>query len=220
MIVTDIKPGRHGKAYIYADGKYIVSLASQTILLNNIKKGSYIDEDILEKLRDESNCYSAKEKALNLLSYKSRSKGELKERLKTAYDENSADSAVQKMEELGLINDLTFAESCANYYIFRKNFSILKTERELLQKGIEKEIISDTLQKIEVDEENQIFNLLKGKYRKKLETEKGIRLTIESLKRLGYAWEQINYALRLYREYIMEGGDNSEIQYWNDQSWL
>lgn len=80
--------------------------------------------------------------ALKLLSYRSRSEKELKERLKNkGFTEDDIFSVIEYLKELGFINDSLFAESLKRYASERKLLSSEGIRRYLLQKGIPKNIV-------------------------------------------------------------------------------
>lgn len=195
MIITNLKFSKKGNVLIYADKDYLMSLSPEIFVKSKLKIGSYVDEDIIKEISADSNDYKAKEKALRLLSFRSHSKKELETKIKYSLDEKSAQEATQKMEELGLVNDTEFAKSYAKELSSRKYYSINRIKYELTQKGIEKLIISEVLDELNIDEESIISKFLENKYSGKLNDEKYRRRAISALQRLGYNWSQISSAL-------------------------
>ncbi len=64
MIVTDIKICKKNQILIYADGEYLISMSAEIFSKSKLKKGSYIDQEILNSIMQSVNSYKAKEKAL------------------------------------------------------------------------------------------------------------------------------------------------------------
>ena len=144
MIITSFKKSKRGNILIYADKKYFASIPDEVFIKQGFKIGGYIDEKILSAALTDINNYKAKERALNLLSFRAHSKKELEQKLKQkSFDESSAKQAVEKMSELGLLNDFEFAKSLANELIFRKFYSGSRVKYELSKKGIDKNIIDE-----------------------------------------------------------------------------
>ena len=195
MIITNIKPSKKGNVLIYADNEYLISLSPEIFVKSKLKIGSYIDEDIIKEISADSNAYKAKEKAMRLLSFRSHSKKELETKIKRSLDEKSAHEAAQKMEELGLVNDREFAKSYAKELSSRKHYSVNRIKYTLVQKGIEKSIISEILEELGIDEEANLLTFLENKYSGKLNDEKYRRRAVSALQRLGYSWGQISSAL-------------------------
>lgn len=190
MKITDIRPRRKGLSAVYIDGEYALSLDTQTLLEHRIDIGRELDDEELHDLIESSNERRAKEKALWLISYRSHSKKELRDKIRRTCDRQSAEKAVERMEELGLVNDRDYAERCAQTLIFTKHMSKRGAAMELRRKGIESEIIDEVLGDIEVDEREQIQAVIERKY-PKIGDEKIRRRAVAALQRLGYGWDDI-----------------------------
>ena len=190
MKITDIRPRRKGLSAVYIDGEYALSLDTQTLLEHRIDIGRELDDEELHDLIESSNERRAKEKALWLISYRSHSKKELRDKISRTCDRQSAEKAVERMEELGLVNDRDYAERCAQTLIFTKHMSKRGAAMELRRKGIESEIIDEVLGDIEVDEREQIQAVIERKY-PKIDDEKIRRRAVAALQRLGYGWDDI-----------------------------
>lgn len=190
MKITDIRPRPKGLSAVYIDGEYALSLDTQTLLEHRIDIGRELDDEELHDLIESSNERRAKEKALWLISYRSHSKKELRDKIRRTCDRQSAEKAVERMEELGLVNDRDYAERCAQTLIFTKHMSKRGAAMELRRKGIESEIIDEVLGDIEVDEREQIQAVIERKY-PKIGDEKIRRRAVAALQRLGYGWDDI-----------------------------
>ncbi len=197
MKITDIRPRRKGLSAVYIDGEYALSLDTQTLLEHRIDIGREFDDEELHDLIESSNERRAKEKALWLISYRSHSKKELRDKISRTCDRQSAEKAVERMEELGLVNDRDYAERCAQTLIFTKHMSKRGTAMELRRKGIESEIINEVLDDIEVDEREQIQAVIERKY-PKIDDEKIRRRAVAALQRLGYGWEDIKAVIESF----------------------
>lgn len=197
MKITDIRPRRKGLSAVYIDGEYALSLDTQTLLEHRIDIGREFDDEELHDLIESSNERRAKEKALWLISYRSHSKKELRDKISRTCDRQSAEKAVERMEELGLVNDRDYAERCAQTLIFTKHMSKRGAAMELRHKGIESEIIDEVLDDIEVDEREQIQAVIERKY-PKIDDEKIRRRAVSALQRLGYGWEDIKAVIESF----------------------
>lgn len=113
MKITEIKPRRKRLSAVYIDGEFAVSLDTQTLIENRFDVGREIDDEDLHEIIKLSNERRAKEKALWLLSYREHSKKELEDKIRRTADETSAQKAVDRMEELGLVDDERFARHYA-----------------------------------------------------------------------------------------------------------
>ena len=197
MKITDIRPRRKGLSAVYIDGEYALSLDTQTLLEHRIDIGRELDDEELHDLIESSNERRAKEKALWLISYRSHSKKELRDKIRRTCDRQSAEKAVERMEEVGLENDRDYDERCAQTLIFTKHMSKRGAAMELRRKGIESEIIDEVLGDIEVDEREQIQAVIERKY-PKIGDEKIRRRAVAALQRLGYGWDDIKAVIESF----------------------
>ncbi len=192
MIITKIEKSKKGNILIYADNNYLTSLSPEVFLKSKLKVGDYLDEEILKKVNADSDHHKAKEKALRLLSFRAHSKKELENKIKLRSTVESAQYAADKMEELGLVNDLEFSKAYARELSCLKYYSINRIKYELSKKGVDKSIISEAIEDINIDEENNIRKFMQAKRYLCLDDEKIKRRALNALQRLGYSWSQIN----------------------------
>ena len=197
MKITDIRPRRKGFSAVYIDGEFAMNLDTQTLLEQRIDTGRELDDEELHGLIGRSNERRAKEKALWLISYRSHSKKELRDKISRTCDREAAEKAVERMEELGLVNDRDYASRCAQTLIFTKHMSKRGAAMELRRRGIESDLIDEALDEIEVDEREQIAAVIERKY-PKIEDEKIRRRATAALQRLGYGWDDIKAVLNEY----------------------
>lgn len=148
----------------------------------------------------ESNLSRAKEKALYLLEYRSRSRNELVEKIKPLYGDDAAEAAADKMVQLGLVDDEKFARDFAEELFRRKKYAPKRVGYELLRKGIDREIIDEVIEELTPDPEEQIRSLLETKFRNKLGDIKSRRKTANALAALGYSYYDINSVLSEYED--------------------
>lgn len=194
MRITAIKPRRKQLSAVYIDGEFAVNIDTRTLLENRFDVGREIDDDELHALITLSDENRAKEKALWLLSSRSHSKKELTDKIRRTNSAEAAEKAADRMEELGLVNDADFARRYADRLIFTKGMSKRAAAMELRRKGIDRDLIDETLEAVEADPREQIINILSRKY-KDLSDEKTKRRAVSALQRLGYGWDDIRGAL-------------------------
>ena len=194
MKITAVEPRRKQMCALFIDGEYVMNLDAQTLIENRFDVGREIDDDELKDIIDKSNERRAKEKALWLISYRSHSKKELFDKLKRSFDEASAQKAVDRMEELGLINDEEFARLYARKLVNGKKMSVKAAEYELYRKGIDKITAEQVLSELEYDPQTQIIEFITKKY-KNIQDEKIKRRAVAALQRKGYSWEEIKQAI-------------------------
>ncbi len=201
MIVTNVKQGRKKNVVIYADNKYLTSIPLDVFVKSRIKIGNYIDEEILAEILSDADKHKAKEKALNLISYRSHSKKELKDKIKAKLGEDSAHYATEKMEELGLIDDEKFAKDYACMLKTQKLYSKKLIKFKLLQKGISENIVQSTIDGMDFDEEDYIYKIIEKRYHNKIPDKKTYNRAFGYLQRMGYSFSDINHVLKEFWQY-------------------
>lgn len=194
MLITAVEPRRKSMCALFIDGEFVMNLDAQTLIENRFDVGREIDDDDLKEIIDLSNERRAKEKALWLISYRAHSKKELTDKLKRSYDEQSAQKAADRMEELGLIDDLDFARQYAKKLVYTKKMSVRAATYELQRKGIDKATAEEVLGELDFDPQTQIIEFINKKY-KNINDEKVRRRAVAALQRLGYGWDDIKSAL-------------------------
>lgn len=143
MKITDIAPRRHRLSQLYIDGEAAVKVDTETLLRRGIAIGDELDDEELHALLQASAKHRAEEKALYLLEHRAHSKKELENKITRAeFDREAARSAVEHMEELGLLNDEDYARRLANELFTRKKFGARRVKQELRQKGIDDALIA------------------------------------------------------------------------------
>lgn len=194
MTITAIEPRRRQMCALFIDGEYVMNLDAQTLIENRFDVGREIDDDELKEIIEKSNERRAKDKALWLISYRSHSKKELFDKLRRDFDEDSAQKAVDRMQELGLINDGEFAKAYARKLVYGKKMSLRAAELELRRKGIDNITAEQVLSELEYDAQTQIIEFISKKYRN-IEDEKVRRRAVAALQRKGYGWDDIKQAI-------------------------
>ena len=199
MKITEIRPRRKGLSALFIDGEFAMALDTQTLLEQRIDVGKELDDEELHELITLSNERRAKEKALWLISYRSHSKKELRDKIRRTCDAEAADKAVERMEELGLVNDEDFARHYAEQLLYGKRLSKRAAFYELRRKGIDQATAEEALAELDVDVHEQIRALIEKKYRN-INDEKIRRRAVAALQRLGYGWEDIKAVLEEYAD--------------------
>ncbi len=200
MVITNIVPKRKKLSAVYIDGEFALKIDTETLISSPYSIGSEITDEQLKELLDESGEKRAKEKALWLLSTRDHSKRELETKIRKTSDSESAKKAVERMEELGLVDDEKFARRYAEELINVKHLSIRGAKYKLTEKGIDKELAEEILEELNPDPREHIEILIERKYKRYLNDEKGRRKTVAALQRMGYSWSDIKSVMSNYFE--------------------
>lgn len=200
MTITNVVPKRKGLSALYIDGEFALKIDTETFLISKLSIGDEITDDELKELIDSSNEKRAKEKALWLISYRDHSKKELIEKVRKTADNESAQKAVERLQELGLVNDEKFARRYAEQLLLSKKLSKKAAKYKLIEKGIDRQLAEEILEEFEVDPREQIRDIIESKYISSLADEKGKRRAVASLQRKGFNWSDIKAVLEEYTE--------------------
>lgn len=200
MTITAIEPKRKGLSALYIDGEFALKLDTEVLLSHRIDVGAELDDEKLKAVIDASNIKRAKDKAMWLISYRDHSKRELIDKVAKDSSRDAALKAVDRLEELGLINDERFAKRYAQELINTKRLSPVGAVRKLVEKGIDRDLARDTVDALDCDIDENITAIIDKKYSGKLSDEKGRRRCVNGLMRLGYSYSDIKSALRQYTD--------------------
>ena len=161
----------------------------------HLKEGMEIPQSAIKEIVFSNDFRKAKERALYLLDYRDYSYTELFEKLEKNYSDDICYKVMERMVELGTIDDRRYAERLARHYTEVKKFGYYRAVFEMKNKGIPKEIIEDTLSKYEDTVFDRLFELINEKYYRYLGDEKGVKKVKNALVRYGYSFDDINTAL-------------------------
>jgi len=132
-------------ATIYFDESAPLVLSKEVFLKSSLRKGDIIDEKKIRELEKEEKLFKAKQISLKALSKRLLSEHELKQKLKQKnVDDETITAALQKMKELGFINDEKFAILYSEYLLTSKKSVKVSFKR----KGIDDEIICEIIEKM------------------------------------------------------------------------
>ena len=209
MLVTAIEPRRKGLSALYLDGQESL-VDTETLAASRLRPGDELEEEQLLALLRASDSRRAREKALFILTYRDHSREELKRKLLTAsFSEEAAEAAVQKVADMGLINDREYARKLARELLFRKRWGERRTVGEMLRRGLERELIAEVMEEAQPDPAVQLAEIIEKKYTPLPRDEKGQRRMLNALARMGYGWSDIRSALA-QAEKSMEGWNESD----------
>lgn len=190
----NFKQGKGNKLHIMVDGEYFMTSNNDFVALSGIKDGSEITEEELADFQESVNSNRAFNKAADLLSRRDHSSKELLQKLRQKGYSEGAEEAIERLSDLGYIDDRRFAERYADELRRIKKFGKRRIWDELYRKGIDGEIIDEIVSEIEFDND-ELVSIIERKYMRNLGDEKGVRKTIAALTRMGYSFGEIKEAL-------------------------
>ena len=154
----------------------------------------------IKKLCHQDEILRIKQAALNLLSYRKRSRLELVRRMKDkGFTSGNIDEALNILEEKGYLDDIDFAESFARDKVRQTRIGPVKLSLELKKHGIENETIRHVSHKVYLEFPiSEIIEQLIQKKRYSLTDKNEKNRCIRFLQGKGFTIEQIFSAIESY----------------------
>lgn len=186
--------GRGKKIHLLLDDEYQITTDIDFWAEHYFKDGTEITQEEWESLTDSIYYKKAVDKCYDLLSRRDHSVKELKTKLLRTIDEKNADKAIEKMLELGYLDDEKYARNLVKYLAQTRNMSKNHIKQEMFKRGIPNEIINSVIEDYEFDNVSCVVDLILTKYRNKLNNEDGNKKVIASLMRKGFSYSDIKNA--------------------------
>lgn len=190
-------------------GMYAVDFGEQTVLLNRqiadeypLKVGMELTEEAVEQLYAASQTKRARDRCLWYLERRDYTARALADKLYGKFEPEYITAAVERMQELGLVNDAAYAQRNAERLISEQGLSMRMARQKLMQKGVDRSLIDEALENTEYDGTAAALALLQKKYAAKIGTPDDIRRTYQALARRGFTHWEIKQALKQMKEDI------------------
>jgi regulatory protein len=148
---------------------------------------------------DPASVEAAKKRALWLLDKRDYSRAELLKKLtEKGYAEETAAAAVDRLAELGFVDDARYAPIVVRHYA-AKGYGARRVQAELQRRGIPKELWDAAMEEMPAQDES-VDKLLRSRMRGAESTDRAaLKRAADALLRRGYAWDEINAAVERYR---------------------
>lgn len=200
-----VKEGKANKIHIFVDEEYRATVDSDFWYSEKFRNYKEIDENQLTELLDTVSFRRAYNKGLDFLSRRPFGTKELVKKLcEKGHEKEAAQKACDRLLELGLLNDEEYARILANDLQERKIYGIKRIKQELIFRGIDREIVENTITALDNNPEKSIILVIRKKYLNKLGDEKGRKKAVDGLLRLGFAYSDIKNALNTVTDFNEE----------------
>lgn len=194
--VTNVSKYKGMTYMIEFEGKEPEFLNQQTVNMFNLRAGASLPLSAWEDIKAEEEYRKARERALYLLDYKDYSYVDLFHKLEKNYSEETCYRVMDKMVEMGTINDRRYAEGLARHYVEVKKFGRYRALREMRQKGLTAQVAEEALEEYDDTYYERLYELVESKYLRYLDDDKGVTRTKNALVRYGYSYDLIKEVLR------------------------
>ncbi|MBA2512391.1 MAG: regulatory protein RecX [Rubrobacteraceae bacterium] len=136
---------RRGRAGISVDGEFWAELDAAVAAERGLREGAAFSREELDEARVAGERPLAMGRALNLLGYRARSEGEMRERLgRYGYGEGTAEVVVSRLLELGYLDDEEFARQKAREKARR--YGPRRVSADLLKSGVGREVAAGAVE--------------------------------------------------------------------------
>lgn len=134
------------------------------------------------------------EKAVSLLNYRAHSRKELADKLKqkTGCGEAELNNVLDRLEELGFLNDRTYAASVVRS-CSRKGYGAQRARSELSRRGIPKELWEEAMAEMP-ETDAALERLIRSKLRDPSDRDE-VRKVTSAMVRRGFSWDEIRRAI-------------------------
>ena len=189
------------------DGREL-SVDRQTFDESPYRVGMDITPEQLETLLTTSQYNRARERALYLLGLRDYACHELQQKLLTEAAPEIASSVVERLAEVGLLDDAAYARRLARHLTEFKQYPRRRVEQELRRKGLAPDDIRDAVDSLDGEDFALALALLEKKYYNKVKDPKGRQQVTAALARRGFSYGAIRRAMEEF------GLQNEENEPW------
>ena len=164
---------------IVLDNDEHVYLSFEIVSRFSLSEGQEYDDEDWQEIVAENEFRKARERALYLLDYRDYSYIELYNKLEKTYGTEICERVMDKMVELGTINDRRYAEGLAKTYIESRTYGYYKA-----------------MQPYEEGTYDRLREFAEKKYGAYFDDEAGIRKVKNALVRRGYTYDIVDQVVR------------------------
>jgi regulatory protein len=203
MKITKIeKQQKNEKRFsIFIDDVFAFGIEDIDIINYKLKVGDELTKSKYEDIYNNALVQKAKNRAYYFISYKSRTKKEIIDKLEKDYTQDVVQEVIKILERYKYIDDFEYAKLYIKEKTNLKGYGKTRLKYELKAKGVLDETIDKVLDEYELDEVTIAIKLInkKTKGNKNLEF-KGKKRLFDFLYRRGFDYQTINEAYKTYIE--------------------
>ena len=194
MRISKLAPSQRvaGRWLCHLEDGTILRITENEIVAFGLCSGLELTTEQLEAVERAAKAAAVRDKAMDLLTARPRNKD--KEPLA---DRETAEAAADRLEELGYLNDESYARTVADHYA-AKGWGPSRVREELYRRGVPREYWDGALEDLDAPDD-AIDTFLQKKLRgADLTDPKTYQRAANALARRGFRWEDIKEGLRRY----------------------
>ena len=201
MRIEEVKRSerRKGRFLVKLEDGDILRVTEEELLRFGLRAGMELDEEQLAALRVSARASSAKAQAANIIGSRARSKHDLEKRLmKKGADEADAKAAADWLEDIGAVDDASYAAALARHY-GERGYGPARVREELRRRGVPRELWDAALE--ELPDSGEVLDaLIQKRCKGDLSDPKERKRTCDALLRRGFSWGEVRSAMGRYAE--------------------
>ena len=141
------------RSSIFLDGEFGFGITTDRVLTEGLVPGDVLTAERVTALIAQDDTDRAIAAGLNLLSYRPRTVKELEDRLaRNGFAEPAVNAAIDRLAGWGYLDDGAFARRWVENRTEHRPRGARLLAQELRQKGVDRELIGETIEEAEIDE--------------------------------------------------------------------
>ena len=194
MRLTKLEPLPGDRFALTLEDGSVLRCGVQEVLDFGLRSGLALEGETLEKLREACASWAVRQKAAALLGARAMSAGELRQKLtEKGAEPRLAEEAVQRLLELGAIDEKAYASSVVRHYA-AKGYGRRRLEQELYRHKLPRELWEEALEALP-DTRDTLDALVRRRLASAPTDRAGLKKLADSLLRRGYGWEEVRAAI-------------------------
>lgn len=198
MIITEARRRRRHLYQLVLDGAEGPEVDVTAFDESPYRVGGGITEEQLEALLAQSHYTRAHDKALYLLGLRDYACKELEKKLCAEAPPHVAAAVVERLREVGLLNDETYAARAAKSMSTYKQYPRRRVEQELMRRGVDRETAHNAVEELDCEDFQQALAILKKKYYNKMNDRDSRQRVMAALARRGFSYGAIRQAMEAF----------------------
>ncbi len=201
LTFTGYERTKKARYSLFFDNSFLMSISEDCFAACKLVKGESYPLEYIEQLRLDDEYISCRQRAMTILSSSAQTEYRLRQKLSKYFCTQAVDAAVERMCQLGLLNDADYARKYTADAVSIKGMSKRRIEYELRQRGIAREIVQQATENIaECAEVESIVRLIEKRYSHKLGSADSKQKVIAALARRGFSFSAIKEAILQFTE--------------------
>ena len=195
-----------GRWLCHLEDGTILRITEDEIVAFGLCSGLELTAEQLEAVARAAKATAVRDKAMDLLAVRPLSRKELVDKLtarprnkdkEPLADRETAEAAANRLEELGYLNDESYARTVADHYA-AKGWGPSRIREELYRRGVPREYWDGALEDLDAPDDAIDIFLQKKLRGADLTDPKTYQRAANALARRGFRWEDIKEGLRRY----------------------